>query len=309
MVLPSGIDLDLDDFVDHARYSELPDMLEALGAAISHCKPTAAVASDPVAASEWSALRTHLASLPEDEDDVQEDEQNLTKPEDITPPLAESTEGTDGPSSEPPSSSGPSSARALQLLADLDRQPRITSPALRELMIAVATTGAPGSGHTALHVAAANGAGPGVLGPLLSGLESVNASGVDALASAYAGRRGVTTGPLRVVEAANPRSGLDGSTPLHYAALNGHAGVALALLRCGADPTARNDSGRSPVTVAEQQSHFALVNCLLGAFEPAAEDAAVASESGGGSGRDATAEADDNADDADAAAGVQGMSI
>ena len=39
-------------------------------------------------------------------------------------------------------------------------------------------------------------------------------------------------------------------TPLHWAAQGGHAGLVRVLLRCGADPTAEDRDGRTPVMLA-----------------------------------------------------------
>ncbi|KAJ3096090.1 hypothetical protein HDU96_000884 [Phlyctochytrium bullatum] len=61
---------------------------------------------------------------------------------------------------------------------------------------------------------------------------------------------------------------LDGSTPLHWASLNGKAECVELLLAAGADATFKNEDGRSAVTVAEQQGHLEVVNLLLKSFEP-----------------------------------------
>ena len=43
----------------------------------------------------------------------------------------------------------------------------------------------------------------------------------------------------------------DGSTPLHWAAINGHVEAVAALLMAGADPNLRNDYGITSLDIAE----------------------------------------------------------
>lgn len=64
----------------------------------------------------------------------------------------------------------------------------------------------------------------------------------------------------------------EGSTPLHWAALNGHLKIVEKLLEAGADATIKNSSGRSPVTLAEQQSHLEVVQVLLKSYDPEEEE-------------------------------------
>ncbi|RKO87923.1 ankyrin repeat-containing domain protein, partial [Blyttiomyces helicus] len=109
-----------------------------------------------------------------------------------------------------------------------------TPAALHPLYISRGT-----GGNTALHMAAANGELP-IITHLLSSLSPSD------------------------VNARND----DGSTPLHWAALNGKLDVVEALLTAGADATIKNESGRSPSTVAEQQGHHDVVNRLLKSFDP-----------------------------------------
>ena len=59
-----------------------------------------------------------------------------------------------------------------------------------------------------------------------------------------------------------------GDTPLHWASVNGSTDCVKLLLAAGADATLKNNSGRSSVTVAEQQNHLEIVNLLLATFEP-----------------------------------------
>lgn len=56
----------------------------------------------------------------------------------------------------------------------------------------------------------------------------------------------------------------DGSTPLHAAALVGHAAAVTALLAAGADIEARDDLGSTPLHVAAR-GHAAVVTALLDA--------------------------------------------
>ena len=63
---------------------------------------------------------------------------------------------------------------------------------------------------------------------------------------------------------------VDGSTPLHYAALNGKSSVANLLLHANASPTAVNKDGRTPSQYAKQQGHGNLAVMLLEAEQSAA---------------------------------------
>jgi ankyrin repeat protein len=64
----------------------------------------------------------------------------------------------------------------------------------------------------------------------------------------------------------------EGSTPLHWAALNGRLECVKLLLNSGADATLLNESGRSSVTLAEQQGHLEVVQELLKSYDPEDED-------------------------------------
>ncbi|KAI8808897.1 ankyrin repeat-containing domain protein [Cladochytrium replicatum] len=100
------------------------------------------------------------------------------------------------------------------------------------------------SGHTALHMASANGH-LDIVKYLLQHM---------------------TLGDV------NMGNNTDNSTALHWAAVNGHLEVVEVLLSAGADATQKNSLGRSAVTVAEQQEHREVANILLKSFEVAEDD-------------------------------------
>ncbi|KAI8813639.1 ankyrin repeat-containing domain protein [Cladochytrium replicatum] len=100
------------------------------------------------------------------------------------------------------------------------------------------------SGHTALHMASANGH-TNIVKYLLQHM---------------------TPGDV------NMGNSTDNSTALHWAAVNGHMAVVEVLLAAGADATQKNLLGRSAVTVAEQQEHREVANILLKSFEVAEDD-------------------------------------
>ena len=56
-----------------------------------------------------------------------------------------------------------------------------------------------------------------------------------------------------------------GRTPLHSAALRGHAAAIAALLDAGADPDTRDEKGKPPLHAAAQNGHAAAVAALLDA--------------------------------------------
>lgn len=64
---------------------------------------------------------------------------------------------------------------------------------------------------------------------------------------------------------------VDGSTALHWGALNGWLQVCDLLIKHGADGRIQNNNGLSPVTLAEQQNHLKVVELLLNSFNPEEE--------------------------------------
>ena len=63
---------------------------------------------------------------------------------------------------------------------------------------------------------------------------------------------------------------VDGSTPLHLAALLGKSSIAKLLLQANASPTAVNKYGGTPAQWAKQQGHVDLAAMLLEAEQAAA---------------------------------------
>ena len=61
-----------------------------------------------------------------------------------------------------------------------------------------------------------------------------------------------------------------GSTPLHYAALNGKSSIANLLLQSNASRTAVDKNGRTPAQYATHQGHGYLAASLLEAEQAAA---------------------------------------
>ncbi|KIR42724.1 hypothetical protein I307_01074 [Cryptococcus deuterogattii 99/473] len=59
-----------------------------------------------------------------------------------------------------------------------------------------------------------------------------------------------------------PSVGTSGSTPLHFAAANGHAPVVQMLLACGADPSKPDKNGHTPEDLARLSSHENVVRVL-----------------------------------------------
>ncbi|KAJ3320606.1 hypothetical protein HDV06_005124 [Boothiomyces sp. JEL0866] len=74
-----------------------------------------------------------------------------------------------------------------------------------------------------------------------------------------------------------------GSRALHWAALNGQLECVKLLLQFGANPLLRDNSGKSPATLAEQGEHLEVAKILLESYDPEqdevdTEDVVVSSE-------------------------------
>ncbi|KAI9193547.1 ankyrin repeat-containing domain protein [Polychytrium aggregatum] len=112
-------------------------------------------------------------------------------------------------------------------------------PALKRSLFTVKNA----SGHTALHMAAANGQHD-ILAFLLPSLtrDDVN----------------ITNN--------------EGSSALHWASVNGKLDCVELLLKFGADATLKNHAGKSSITVASQQDHLDVATALLKSFDPEDDD-------------------------------------
>ncbi|KAK4050716.1 hypothetical protein OIO90_004938 [Microbotryomycetes sp. JL221] len=75
-------------------------------------------------------------------------------------------------------------------------------------------------------------------------------------------------------------AGTTGSTALHFAAANGHAGIVSLLLEFGADPSAEEKYGLTPEMIATQRGHFEAASLLRQAQIEQADRAAASSASG-----------------------------
>ena len=54
--------------------------------------------------------------------------------------------------------------------------------------------------------------------------------------------------------------GLDGDTPLHDAAVNGHEEITIVLIQSGGNPESENDKKETPIEVAEEEETRRLWN-------------------------------------------------
>merc|ERR1712194_670011 len=70
-------------------------------------------------------------------------------------------------------------------------------------------------------------------------------------------------GKMLISEGANVNFGnAKGSTPLHYAAENRHAGVVATLLEEGGDASAVDSDGKTPMALAEAAGHKNVISVL-----------------------------------------------
>ncbi|KAI8927037.1 ankyrin repeat-containing domain protein [Entophlyctis helioformis] len=122
---------------------------------------------------------------------------------------------------------------------------------LREAALCRSETG----GHTPLHMAAANGH-VSVLEYLVSGLTTVTALSTS-----------IEPVSADAQKAAVNVQNDEGSTPLHWASLNGHLDAVNLLLAHGARATLRNKAGKSAVTVAAQADKAEIVDVLLKSYD------------------------------------------
>jgi len=58
---------------------------------------------------------------------------------------------------------------------------------------------------------------------------------------------------------------------LHWAALNGHVSAVELLIKAGAEPSVKNDAGRTPVFEAQQRGFEDVVDVFLRRFEEDAD--------------------------------------
>ena len=146
-----------------------------------------------------------------------------------------------------------------------------------ELLAAgVAADAADAEGRTALFLAAANGHAAVVQLLLANG--AVRGAAADVLRAARRrvaiARRSALTGgaqPWRWLAQDARRAKADGSTPLHWACLNGQAEVAQLLLAAGASVTALNAAARTPYDEALQSASQATLDALAAAAPPGDE--------------------------------------
>lgn len=59
-----------------------------------------------------------------------------------------------------------------------------------------------------------------------------------------------------------------GSTPLHWACMNGQTECVKMLLDAGASPTLKSGSGQSAITIAMNHDHSEITDLLLQSFDP-----------------------------------------
>ena len=59
--------------------------------------------------------------------------------------------------------------------------------------------------------------------------------------------------------------GLDGDTPLHDAAVNGHEEITIVLIQSGGNPESENDKKETPIEVAEGKVQIGAIVLLYSA--------------------------------------------
>ena len=212
----------MDQLVDYARYGELEELLQHC-AVLLHDNDSGSV--EDALKQEWAAFSEHVKQH-----------------------LIISHETSDQHSNDDDSAAVEiQHAHSTSLTTIIASLPKL-SVALSTALIPLFTTPSSQILHSPLHVAAANFNNPALLAVLLSPFPAINSHFFDPLQTTIA-----PSHVFQVVPALCTASLMDGSTPLHYAAVNGHEEVVRCLLERGADARIKNNEERSCVFNAEQQ--------------------------------------------------------